>query len=127
MGMERIQRKQMSQSLKYLISKHNREKETLKKLVKEYVQDRQHPLQKRWEIFVLSNMGNYESCIQDFEKMDSDYWCSLEINRNQVVDMIDEIEQYEEWEGNPKLTREDLDEVREAVLQKFIKEFRYDW
>ena len=125
----------------------NKEKLRLTQKVKEYCQNKENPVDKRWSLFISSNFGEHNSFIQRFKSI-----CKIEkfveldryqhVNCNWLIDsykdylseqLYDELEltcdndtneyfNFIKTEVDPK-----VDIFKEEILQLFVKSFTYDW
>ncbi len=137
------------------IAEFKKYKERLTEEVKTYCQDLSIPLEKRWEIFCVSELGDTEGSIEHFRSLDAMFGgeCSLydDLNKDKyatvnLVDIIDyqleeatfnpdvdEESTEEEWLASPKeswetcITRAQLNALKEEILSKFRLSFVNDW
>ena len=104
----------------------------LKNLVKDYVQNKDFPLDERWEVFENSDLGDHEIYYVDFKSINLvDIY---ELNRYEIVNVIDKvqniIEDYEyclENKEEYRFTLEQINDLKEEVLEEFVKSFKFDW
>lgn len=95
--------------------------------LKEYVKDKSIPLDERWELFIMCELGNNEPYIEHFNSFnDDELFAELELSRNEVVtseSIIDLLDTniYGEYLYTT------LDDVKEEILDKFITSFKLDW
>ena len=95
--------------------------------VKAIVQNREIPLDDRWDLFIDSDFGEESGCIVDLESIDlENYYGDSWINRYQTLDfgiiiehLTDDAEDAEDLKA--------IQNAKEEILQKFIKSFIYDW
>ena len=104
----------------------------LKDLVKHYVQNKDFPLDERWEVFAESDLGDHDSYYIRFESIDLMDICDR--NRYETVNVIDEVDnlignyEYCLDKGNElDFTLEEINALKEEVLEKFVKSFDCDW
>ena len=106
----------------------------LKISTKEYCQDKEIPLENRWEIFSMCGhlVGNQKNYIEDFDSLPEefimyggDFYDPEKYQNITVKDIITYIEEYINDENH--IHTIDLDEFKEDVLDKFIWSFVYDW
>ena len=110
--------------------------------VKKYCQDKAQPLEDRWYVFTLSDMGDDDPWIRRYTPIVNDYIEESYSDRYEIITIDDILEWYEETVWN-KLS-EELDEeptneqinayleeslkkFKEDTLQNFIKSFKFDW
>ena len=105
----------------------------LKDLVKHYVQNKDFPLDERWEVFAESDLGDHDSYYIRFESIDLMDICDR--NRYETIDVIYQvdnlIETYEYYldkdEYELDFNLEEINALKEEVLEKFVKSFECDW
>jgi hypothetical protein len=133
----------------------NKYKERLAGEVKAYCQDITIPLNQRWDIFKIANIGDTNSCIVDFESLDEllghevSWYDDFYKDRYATIDMVDIVERLEEnvfligtddcdteeeWLKAPKAYEEevryaiaDVNKVKEEILATFTQSFLMDW
>lgn len=124
----------------------NKQKEELTQKVKEFCQNKEHPIESRWKLFIESNLGEHENYYIDFETIELEYL--RDFNKYEFVRCVDLIDMYKDHssdqlydeleltcnygtdeyeyfikiEVNPK-----VDIFKEEILQLFVKSFTYDW
>lgn len=132
--------------LKGSLLQFNHQKEELTKKVKEYCQNKEFPLDKRWSLFIDNDLGEHNSWIQDFETIKIEKLANFNryelILSNNLVELYfdyisdelyneleltcnyetNEYEHFIKTEVNSK-----VDVFKEEILQLFIKSFEYDW
>ena len=106
--------------LKGSLLQFNHQKEELTKKVEEYCQNKEYPLDKRWDLFIESDLGKHESWCIDLNSVDLDNFYA-EKDRYQFFNVDDLIF----WFDDHAYTN--IDEIKEELLQMFIKSFEYDW
>jgi len=90
--------------------------------VEDFVKNKEYPLEDRWEIFIESGLGNEESFMVYFKSYDiEEYLCRHDkyetiYIQNIIDDSIDR-----------KESLETINNLKEEILQMFIKSFEYDW
>ncbi len=99
--------------------------EIITKKVKEYCQNKNNPLDKRWNLFISSDLGNVDTMYHHPDGIDwtkvslqSDFYCNR-YDTLSAEEMIEEIENGS-VEG-------DVGAVKEYFLSNFIKEFKNNW
>ena len=132
--------------LKGSLLQFNHQKEELTKRVKEYCQNKEFPLDKRWKLFIESDLGEHNGWIQNFETIDienlKDFNKYEFISVESLVELYNdyvEDDLYEEMELKSDYNTPEYDMFiklcvdpkvnvfKEEILQKFIKSFEYDW
>lgn len=109
--------------LKGSLLQFNHQKEELTKKVKEYCQNKEFPLDKRWDLFINSNLGEHDSCYIDLKSYNMDDFLAYRDRHEYIeVDLI--IEFISDNTVNPD---DFIDSVKEELLQMFIKSFTYYW
>jgi len=95
--------------------------------LKEYVKDKSIPLDERWELFTMCELGNNEPFYESFNSFNyEELFADLVLNRNEVIasewiiDLLD-TQIYGEYLYTT------LDDVKEEILEKFINSFKFDW
>jgi len=106
-----------------------RTKATTTNLIKKIVTDPSIPLGQRWELFIKSNLGESEYGILDFKSLEvlGDYiYADLDrystISMERLFKLVCDMKYGSEHEKLHAITS-----FQEEVLQKFIREFTYDW
>jgi hypothetical protein len=116
--------RKMFGELRHKIELHNLEKAKLEEEVKRQVTNKEmYSLEDRWSLFVDSDMGNDEIYIEEFGPMNDDFYMICEINRNETVIPANLLDWYE----TKKFSKDEIKEIKEAILEKFCKSFVYDW
>lgn len=110
------------------INRYQDLKENTTKKVKEYVQNKENPLEERWNIFIASELGDHLSYYEEFEGIDwgkhtlyNDFCCEKyqTIDAYDILSIIkDDLESFEDFQE---------DVFKEDVLSKFIYSFKNDW
>lgn len=96
------------------------ERKILKEQLRIWVKDKTIPLEERWEVFFLSELGDARNYYKDFKHFQSREYCEY---KHETIDM-----QYVlDWLEEKPLTPEEIIEFKEDVLEQFIKSFEYDW
>ena len=114
------------------------EKEKLTQEVKAVCQDTSIPLDERWEIFKQSELGDIQSWVMTFAALDDmyesgecDYYDAFGKDRYAYVDMIEVVEEHiegwDQYEESTPPTQEQIDALKEEILEKFVKGFHNDW
>lgn len=106
--------------LKGSLLQFNNQKEELTKKVKEYCQNKEFPLDKRWDLFIESDFGKHEGWCIDLNSINLDNFYAQK-DRHQTFIVDDLIF----WLSDHAYTN--IDEIKEELLQMFIKSFEYDW
>ena len=109
-----------------LIKEYEELRDNAKKTLKEYVQNKDNPLEDRCHLFSTCDLPDDEDFIVHFESFDlplDDY------RRYEVIDLVYQIEYLEECliDQYIKISREDIDNLKEEIFSKFIKSFQLDW
>jgi hypothetical protein len=124
----------------------NKQTEDLTQKVKSFCQNKEYPLNVRWNLFIDSDFGEHEFYIpnfktisierlQDFERHYTIYSIDLiELYEDYISDKLYEDNQYtfkyssEEYDNFIKNECDPLTNLfKEEILQLFIKSFEYDW
>lgn len=124
----------------------NKQKKELTRKVKLFCQNKEYPLDDRWNLFINSDLGNHKNYIQDFAIIDLEYLRDFNkyelVKSDDLIDMYfdylsddlydnlnmtcnygtDEYQSFIETHVNPK-----VDAFKEEILKLFIKSFTYDW
>ena len=112
--------------LKGELTLFNKYKEELTKKVKEYCQNKEYPLDDRWNLFINSNFGKHKEYYAEFEGIDSDrYFDDFYIEKYATVEVKYLLER-----GIDKQILDSDDQIntfKEDVLEQFIKSFIFDW
>lgn len=115
----------------YLLNELNRLEKLTNEVtdkVKAYVQDISIPLDNRWELFIKSDLGEEIRFVEDFGPLGNVYeYYDFFFDRNQTVDLASFIANIEEGVYSIKITKEEINIIKEEILGKFIKSFIYDW
>lgn len=106
--------------LKGSLLQFNNQKEELTKKVKEYCQNKEFPLDKRWDLFINSNLGEHDSSYIDLKSYNMDDFLAYR-DRHEYIE-VDWIIEF--ISDNPD---DFIDSVKEELLQTFIKSFTYYW
>lgn len=102
-------------------------KKEIKRAVKDYVQDKTIPLEKRWEVFITSELGNHEGI---YHNPDGINW-----NKNTLCDdfymsryeIITAVSFVEVAQDNSEEKGYDINAVKEYFLNEFLWSFENDW
>jgi hypothetical protein len=124
----------------------NKQKQDLTQKVKSFCQNKEYPLDARWNLFINSDFGEHKNYIQHFDTIDLEYLRDFYkyelIESDYLIDIYfdymsedlydnlditcnygtDEYQLFIETHVNPK-----IDIFKEEILQLFIKSFTYDW
>jgi len=117
--------------MKDKIQKYKEDGERLQKELKQFVQDKNNSLSERWDLFCFAKMGNNEGWIQHFESINEifgeevSWFDDFYKSRNQTVYLENILEELVDCEKEP--TEEQLNKVKEEVLERFIWSFELDW
>ena len=96
--------------------------EDLTKKVKEFVQNKDFPLDERWKIFSNSNLGESENYVINLQSYNLDEFLS-DCYKYETINLIYFVEEYlEEIDEDFKI----INAVKEEILELFIKEFKYN-
>jgi hypothetical protein len=112
------------------INKHLAERAKLKKELKEWVKNKDIPLETRWDIFIMSELGDHKIYIERFNcNIGNDYIENLEsrYTTEYVESILDWVEEQVTDDETPVYTEEDIIKFKENVLEKFIYSFEFDW
>lgn len=113
----------MKQYLIDQIQHLDEKKKELQNDLKTYVQDKSLPLSDRWEIFCLAaNIIPKEGSIVEFKYMKINKLFT-NYSRYEEIDLLNLVD-YIEYEDK---TLEDVDSLKEEILDKFIGSFKLDW
>ena len=104
----------------------NKQKEELTKKVKSFCQNKEYPLDDRWNLFINSNFGEHKSWHAKFEGINSDrYYNDFYIEKYETVQVNYLLERGIEVQI---LDSDDkINAFKENVLKQFIKSFETDW
>ena len=109
--------------LKGELTLFNKQKEELTQKVKLFCQNKEYPLDDRWDLFINSNLGEHDSCYIDLKSYNMDDFLAYRDRHEYIeVDLI--IEFISDNTVNPD---DFIDSVKEELLQMFIKSFTYYW
>jgi len=98
----------------------NKQKEDLTQKVKSFCQNKEYPLDDRWNLFIESDLGEHQSWYLDLNSVDLyNYYSNRE--RHQKI----ESKYLIFWLDEHAYTN--VNEIKEEILQLFIKSFEYDW
>lgn len=95
-------------------------------LVKEYVQNKDIPLEIRWDIFISTDLPNHYTSIVYFDSYD----INLDnYRRHETINLETKVEdlEYEIMSGESDMTLEELYTFKEEILSMFVKSFELDW
>ena len=104
-------------------------KESVASNLKEWVKDKSIPLEERWELFIKSGLGVYDSFYHNFPGIDwnkktlyDDFYMEKHTTRD-VIYFLDIIEGDDdiEWDNEKDIA------FKEYFLEKFIVGFENDW
>lgn len=116
--------------MKDKIQKYEEDGQRLKDEVKQFVQDKTKPLEERWEIFCLAEMGERGDWVEDFDSLNKVYGGEVSwyddfcVERMQTVYLTNVLDTLT---SKDNITEEQINEFKEEVLQKFIWSFEFDW
>lgn len=99
------------------------QKDNLENSIRNYVKDKSFPLKNRWEVFVCSRFGDQSCFAIDFGILNVRYWienCHKE--RYSFIDIVDYIGFSEQ-----DFKEEDLVEIKEKILESFVRSIELDW
>ena len=112
--------------LKGELTLFNKHKEELTKKVKEYCQNKEYPLDDRWDLFINSNFGKHKEYYVEFEGINSNrYYDDFYIEKYETVQV-----KYLLKRGIEKQILDSdykINMFKEDVLTEFIKSFEYNW
>ena len=104
----------------------NIQKEELTQKVKSFCQNKEYPLNERWNLFIDSNFGEYKYWYAEFEGINSNrYYDDFNIEKYETVQVKYLLER-----GIEKQILDSNDKInafKEDVLKQFIKSFKFDW
>jgi hypothetical protein len=110
------------------------EKQKLEAEVKSVCQDKSISLAERWELFTCSGFGENETYVQDFDTLleifDANRFSWYDIfykDRYAEVHMQDIVENLEEGAYGYKVSRVQINKLKEEILEKFLRSFTNDW
>lgn len=98
----------------------------------EYITDRTKPLSERWEAFVVAPdfLKNKENYLQHYEYKgrgdvlkDFEYRCQT----NHLVDIVENIQYYEDYDDKGRPDSEELVKFKEWILSKNLGSYNCDW
>ena len=104
--------------------------------VKIFVQNKDIPLDERWDFFVKSECGEEKGWVEhvkSLEDNDIEYYDDFYFERHQTVTMNSIAERLYDWirwpdkEFSEEKLKKIYDDFREEAIAKFIKSFEYDW
>ena len=108
--------------LKGSLLQFNHQKEELTKKVKEYCQNKEFPLDKRWSLFIDSDFGEHSKYYKEFKGIDSDlYYDDFYIEKYETVKvkyLLDRGIEIKLLNSNDKINT-----FKEDILSQFIKSF----
>ena len=117
--------------LKSEIAEFRNSEEQLKQKVVSFVQDKSISLEERWELFVDSDLGGLAPWISTYGPFDAnDNVNEFYFSKHQVVDMVDLVGmliENRDADCGVLRTLDEINEIKEAMLQKFEKGFIFDW
>lgn len=111
------------------INEFRRLESEIKEEVKTFVQDKNKPLEERWRIFCLADMGEMEIWYEDFKALkkiigrEVSYCDDFGIERHETF----EVAAFFERSIVQNATEELQNELKEEILDKFIYSFEFDW
>lgn len=117
---------------KQLVESFNVNKESVTEMVKIVCQNKDYPLEDRWNLFLEAGLGNQKRFIIRPEGID---WTKVEhvddfyLEKYQTCttkDFIDTLEDHID-EENEKFKDVDVNVVKEWFLKEFIISFVFDW
>ena len=103
-------------------------KNSIEDRVKETVRDKNFPLEDRWNLFTTSEMGCREPFQEDFKTVDNlfggelSWYDDFYIEGHETLEITRMIKTLED-----KFSKEQVDDVKEEILEKFIYSFELDW
>jgi len=106
--------------LKEELTTFNKQKQDLTQKIKSFCQNKEYPLNDRWNLFIKSDLGEHQSYYMDLKSVDLDKFYD-NYDRYQEFNTSDVIFWLEENEYT------NLDQAKEEILKSFIKSFQYDW
>lgn len=105
-----------------------------KKELEIFVKNKNFPLEDRWKLFIESGLGEHKTWYQDFESYDiNDFLAERErykhIDVENIIDHINDrkLDYEDDDENNVDYYDELIYNLKEEILQKFIKSFEYGW
>ncbi len=109
----------------------------LREDLKIWVVNKDIPLDERWELFIKSELGESEGWNLNLNSLPRDYVSydgSISCERYQTMRMEEVIDVLEYQVGNldSRYVHKDakyvcIEDVKEEILEKFIKSFTFDW
>jgi len=111
------------------INEFRRLENEIKEEVKTFVQDKSKPLEERWHIFCLADMGEMKTWYEDFKALTKilgravSYYDDFGIERYETF----EVATFFERRVIQDATEELQNELKEEILDKFIYSFEFDW
>ena len=101
-------------------------REVLREQLKVYVTNRDIPLEKRWRLFIESDLGLYQTWMCDLKSFNLECWHSyMDRHRQYAAEQI--VDYIEECQEEDEIPPETIIMVKEELLAEFIKSFEYDW
>ena len=106
--------------LKGELTLFNKQKEELTQKVKSFCQNKEYSLDDRWNLFIKGNFGEHQGWYINLNSIDLDkFYSNLDryvfITTDYIIDWLDDH------------AYTNIDEVKEEILQLFIKSFIFDW
>ena len=100
--------------------------------LKEIVKDKSYSLDDRWELFICSELGYHQDDCLDLECFDLDsFYAKIGYDRYHTYTVDDLLSDIACYGINLKISdrekEEQLNEIKEELLDKFIYSFNYDW
>jgi len=115
--------------MKEKIEIFNEEKKSLKKEVKGYVKDKKIPLEERWNVFILSELGDHSSYYEEPKGINWNKYTlydDFHTDKYAVLKVDDMLETAIENDIIKQGSKEEID-FKEYFLSKFIYSFENDW
>jgi hypothetical protein len=111
--------------MKQKIEEFLKQKATLTEMLKKWVVDKTVPLSERWEVFVMSDLGERAPFMEEFDDLDMDDLARIrDFNKFEVVDLTD-INSF--LKGKHGFNSKRIARIQEQILEKFIQSFEFDW
>lgn len=113
------------------INKLLNDKAKVTKELREYVKDKNIPLDQRWDLFIYSELGTHHKYIIHPDGLDEDkYFDTIDFDRGTIIiveDFLENIKILDVEDPEEDKILEDEVVFKEWCLDKFIKSFTFDW
>lgn len=119
--------------MKKKIDKFLQEKSLITKELKEWCDNKDIPLEERWEVFTKSELGTIQPFINNevayIVTGDKHEFGFLSYPKNSLVDLVYILNEEHIWKDPEEYftTVEVLTKLKEYCLNNFIRGFYYDW